>query len=112
MSWYDLPSFLSHLCLPPTPSPSPSDSIRPHLPAFHHLRSNSAVYSCNYAMSALGLASDYHCTYLDLIPVPRGTVYILPIICLILSSLSITGNCFLFNSFLHVTCPLYRAGLE
>src|SRR5258706_5273899 len=27
MSWYDLPSFLSHLCLCPTPSLSPSNSI-------------------------------------------------------------------------------------
>src|SRR5258708_38215663 len=95
LSWYDLPSFLSRLCLSPAPSPSPSDSIRPHPPAFCHLHSNSKVYSCNYAMSALRLASDYHWTYSDLIPMPRGTVYILPIICLILSSLSITGNCLL-----------------
>src|SRR5260370_14578613 len=58
VSWYDLPSFLSHLCLCPTPSPSPSDSIQPHPPAFHCLHSNSEVYSCNYAMSALGLALD------------------------------------------------------
>src|SRR6266436_5559130 len=58
LSWYNLPSFLSHLCLSPAPSPSPSDSIQPHLPAFHCLHSNSEVYSCNYAMSALGLASD------------------------------------------------------
>ncbi len=33
------------LCLCPTPSPSPSDSIWPHPPAFHHLCSNSKVYS-------------------------------------------------------------------
>src|SRR5258707_13099248 len=53
------------LCLCPAPSLSPSESIRPHLPAFcsHppafcHLHSNSKVYSCNYATSALGLASD------------------------------------------------------
>ncbi len=52
------PSFLSHLCLCPAPSPSPSDSIRPHPPAFCHLHSNSEVYSCNYATSALRLASD------------------------------------------------------
>src|SRR5258708_38730219 len=58
MSWYDLPSFLSHLCLSPTPSPSPSNSIRPHLPAFCHLCSNSEAYSCNYAMSVLRLALD------------------------------------------------------
>src|SRR5258708_40379683 len=58
MSWYNLPSFLSHLCLSPTPSPSPSNSIQPHPPAFCHLHSNSEVYSCNYATSALGLASD------------------------------------------------------
>src|SRR5258708_7122023 len=65
MSWYNLPSFLSHLCLCPAPSPSPSNSIQPHLPAFRlclpasrHLCSNSEVYSCNYAMSALRLASD------------------------------------------------------
>ena len=58
LSWYDLPSFLSCLCLCPAPSLSPSDSIRPHLPAFHRLRSNSEVYSCNYATSVLGLALD------------------------------------------------------
>src|SRR5260221_3127609 len=85
LSWYDLPSFLSHLCLSPTPSPSPSDSIQPCPPAFHHLCSNSKVYSCNYATSMLRLALDYHQTYSDLIPAPRGTIYILPIICLILS---------------------------
>src|SRR5260221_11798319 len=53
MSWYNLLSFLSHLCLSPTPSPSPSNSICPHPPAFRHLCSNSEVYSCNYAMSAV-----------------------------------------------------------
>src|SRR5260221_4700339 len=58
LSWYDLLSFLSHLCLSPAPSPSPSDSICPCLPAFCRLRSNSEVYLCNYAMSMLGLASD------------------------------------------------------
>src|SRR5260221_7114312 len=58
VSWYDLLSFLSHLCLSPAPSLSPSDSIRPHLPAFHCLCSNSEVYLCNYAMSTLGLALD------------------------------------------------------
>src|SRR5258705_10831359 len=74
------------LCLCPAPSPSPSDSIQPHLPAFHHLRSNSEVYLCNHAMPALRPASDYHQTYLDLIPLPRGTAYLLLIICLILAS--------------------------
>ena len=58
VSWYDLLSFLSHLCLSPAPSPSPSNSIHPRLPAFCCLCSNSKVYSCNYAMSTLGLASD------------------------------------------------------
>src|SRR5258708_30402774 len=53
MSWYDLLSFLSRLSLSPAPSPSPSNSICPRLPAFCRLRSNSEVYSCNYAMSAL-----------------------------------------------------------
>ncbi len=48
LSWYDLPSFLSHLSSP-----------------------------------------------LLSVPMPRGTVYILLIICLILSSLSIMGNCLL-----------------
>src|SRR5258707_2346758 len=98
-----LPSLVSFpLCLCPTPSLSPSDSIRPHLPAFcshlpafRHLHSNSEVYSCNHATSVLGLALDQHWTYSDLIPAPRGTVYILLIICLILSSLSIMGNCLL-----------------
>src|SRR5260221_6782006 len=46
------------LCLCPAPSPSPSDPIQPHPPAFCHLHSNSEAYSCNYAMSALGLALD------------------------------------------------------
>src|SRR6266446_7190115 len=58
LSWYDLPSFLSCLCLSPAPSLSPSDPIQPCLPAFCCLCSNSEVYLCNYAMSALGLASD------------------------------------------------------
>src|SRR5258708_5815332 len=58
VSWYDLPSFLSCLCLSPAPSLSPSNSIQPHLPAFCCLCSNSEVYSCNYAMSVLGLALD------------------------------------------------------
>src|SRR5260221_2356621 len=58
LSWYDLPSFLSCLCLSPAPSPSPSDSIQPCPPALRCLRSNSEVYSCNYAMSMLRLALD------------------------------------------------------
>src|SRR5258708_1250454 len=58
VSWYNLPSFLSCLCLFPTPSPSPSTPIQPHLPAFHHLHSNSEVYLCNYTASMLRLASD------------------------------------------------------
>src|SRR5258707_1203313 len=58
LSWYNLLSFLSHLCLSPAPSPSPSDSICPHPPASRCLRSNSEVYLCNYATSALRLASD------------------------------------------------------
>ena len=58
VSWYNLPSFLSCLCLSPAPSPSPSDPIQPCPPAFCCLRSNSEVYSCNYATSMLGLASD------------------------------------------------------
>src|SRR5258707_13588867 len=63
LSWYTLPSFLSRLCLCPAPSLSPSNSIQPHLtafclhlPAFHCLCSNSKVYLCNCAMSALRLA--------------------------------------------------------
>src|SRR5258708_34182360 len=52
------PSFLSHLCLCPAPSLSPSNSIRPRLPAFCHLCSNSKVYLCNYATSVLRLALD------------------------------------------------------
>src|SRR5258708_15647548 len=83
------PSFLSHLCLSPAPSPSPSDSIQPRPPAFHHLCSNSAVYSCNYATSVLRLASDYCHTYSHPIPARSSTIYILPIICLIPCSLSI-----------------------
>ena len=46
------------LCLYPTPSPSPSNSIWPHLPAFRRLCSNSKVYSCNRATSALRPALD------------------------------------------------------
>src|SRR5258708_16899642 len=53
------------LCLYPAPSLSPSNSIQPclpafcsHLPAFHHLCSNSKVYSCNHATSTLRPALD------------------------------------------------------
>src|SRR5260370_38504965 len=54
-----LPFLISFsLCLCPTPSLSPSESIRPrppafhsHLPAFCRLCSNSKVYLCNYATS-------------------------------------------------------------
>src|SRR5260221_5758043 len=66
------------------------------LPHLHHLPTPSNLIHLPSTASTPTL----RCTratmlHPHLIPAPRGTVYILPIICLILSSLSITGNCLL-----------------
>src|SRR5258708_17981278 len=66
VSWYDLPS----------PSPPTSGCLQPHPPPLH---SNSEAYLhnlCNYIMPTLGLTMDQYHTHLDLVPMPRATIYI------------------------------------
>src|SRR5258708_12137755 len=66
LSWYDLPS----------PSPPTSGHLQPHLPPLH---SNSEAYLhnlCNYITPTLGLTMDQYQTHLDLVPMPRATIYI------------------------------------
>src|SRR5258705_5627367 len=106
MSWYDLPSpsLPTSGCLQPLPPP---------------LCSNSKAYLhnlCNCVMPTLRLTTDQYQTHSDLVPMPRATIYI-PFLHLSYLpdpfSLTIMGNySSLFNSFLHVTHPLYIARLE
>src|SRR6266436_6544969 len=73
MSWYNLPSpSLPPICLHSTPSAS----TLLHPPP---LCSNSEAYLhnlCNYVMPTLGLTVDQYQTHLDLVPMPRATIYI------------------------------------
>src|SRR5258708_8849454 len=64
--------FSTHLWPPPTPSAST-------LPLLPSLCSNSKAYLCNlcnYVTPTLILTADQYRTHLDLVPMPRATVYI------------------------------------
>src|SRR5260221_13415716 len=98
LSWYDLPSFLPPL-FPPLSVPHPI-SITFQL----HLTSSACLPPPPLQLQGVLVQLCYICTRTslrltsDLLgpdPHAKGTVYILPIICLILSSLSIMGNCLL-----------------
>src|SRR6266436_7641675 len=73
MSWYNLPSpslpTPGHL----QPHPPPLCSICPHsTPTLKH---TCATYA-SYVMPTLRLTVDQYQTHLDLVPMPRATVYI------------------------------------
>src|SRR5258708_100192 len=85
VSWYGLPSpsLPTSCCLQPLPPP---------------LHSNSKVHLCNLCnciAPTLGLTTDQYWTCLDLVPMPRATIYI-PFLHLSYLpdpfSLTITGN--------------------
>src|SRR6266436_8820622 len=60
----------------PWPPPTPSASTPLHPPPPH---SNSKAYLhnlCNYVTPTLGLTADQYQTHLDLVPMPRATIYI------------------------------------
>src|SRR5258708_38444047 len=88
------------LCPPPTLS---MPTLRgTHM--FHPVHTNSKVYSHNYAMSTAGLALDLHWTLLDLVPMPRGTIYI--------PSSNLSDLSSLINPFLCITHPLSIVRLQ
>ncbi len=99
--------FLLSSLAPPSIHLQPQPTLSAH-PLPSSLCTNSKAYSCNHAMSTVGLASDWYWTCLDPVPMPRGTIYIPFIHSSNLSdllSLPTTGNCLLFliNPFLCIT---------
>src|SRR5258708_5225574 len=73
MSWYNLPP-------PSLPTPG---HLRPLLPPLHSICPHSAPtlkHTCatyaSYIMPTLRLTADQYWTHLDLVPMPRATIYI------------------------------------
>src|SRR5258708_13653029 len=76
MSWYDLPSPSLATSGPICLHSASSASTLPLLPPLH---SNSDAYLhnlYNYVMPTLRLTADQYQTCLDLVPMPRATIYI------------------------------------